>query len=97
MKPPFITSTPAQCRCFHLLRLAQMVWLEHTGTAMSYSSARAQAVAALDLTPQDGAYGITVHELIAGLREAALEARGIAGAVAPRQAIPPSDTSAETV
>lgn len=92
MRPPFITSTPAQRRCFHLLTLAQMVWLEHTGTKITYSSARAQAIAALDLSPQDGAYGITVGELIEGLREAALECRGLAGATAPRKAIPPSDS-----
>lgn len=90
MKAPFHLPTIGQRRCFHLLTLAQMAWLEHTGTRVTHTSAKAQAIALLDLSPQEGANGISIYELIAALRAEALKSRGIHDAEAPRRAIPPT-------
>lgn len=91
MSAPYILNTPAQRRAFILLTLAQMVHLEHTGTTLTHTSARAQAIAMLDMKAQDGANGITANELIAALRVAAVEARGLLDATAPTKPIPPLD------
>lgn len=67
--------TPAQLRRFRLLTLAQMVYFESIGLPLTTTTAKRQAMEALDFSGVDNSP--THDELIAGLFDAADDAKGI--------------------
>lgn len=73
-RPTFRLTTPAQIRRFYLLTLAQMVHLESIGLGMTTTTAKRQALEALDLV---GVGNITAEEMIAGLRDLATRSAGL--------------------
>lgn len=82
-RPTFATKTPAQLRAFRLLTLAQMVHLESLGISMTASTAKRQAIEALDLTHASGGASVTIEELINGLRDLAGQSLRLIDAEAP--------------
>lgn len=73
-RPAFRLTTPAQIRRFYLLTLAQMVHLESIGLPMTTTTAKRQAVEALDMV---GIGHATAAELIEGLRDLAAKSAGL--------------------
>lgn len=67
--------TPAQLRRFRLLTLAQMVYFESIGLPLTTTTAKRQAMEALDISGDGEA--ITADQLVCGLFDAADEAKGI--------------------
>lgn len=70
----FRLTTPAQIRRFYLLTLAQMVHLESIGLGMTTTTAKRQALEALDLL---GVGNVTAAEMIEGLRQLAATSAGL--------------------
>ena len=73
MTAPFQHKTPAQLRAFHLLTLAQMAHLESLGITVTHTTAKRQAMAALD---ERDSY-VTPLDLIRRLRTAAHASVGL--------------------
>jgi hypothetical protein len=73
-RPAFHLTTPAQIRRFYLLTLAQMVHLESIGLGMTTTTAKRQALEALDLV---GIGHASAAELIEGLRQLAATSAGL--------------------
>jgi len=96
MKAPYRLDTPAQIRSFRLLTLAQMVYLERIGLGVTHTTARKQALEALNLdTPQGDGPRLTAEELVARLRDAATKSIGLIDADAPTKPIPPQAADME--
>lgn len=70
---PYQCQTPAQLRAFHRLTLAQMVHLESLGITVTHTTAKRQAMAALD---ERDSY-VTSHDLIRRLRTSAHASVGL--------------------
>jgi hypothetical protein len=88
-RPRFNTNTPGQLRQFIALTLAQMVHLEDMGIIVTSKAARRQALDLLDIPTTQEGRRTPVDELIARLRDRALEASRLAEAEAPTKAVPP--------
>jgi D-alanyl-D-alanine dipeptidase len=73
MSAPYSLGTPAQLRAFHLLTLAQMAHLESLGITVTHTTAKRQAMAALD---ERDTY-VIVPDLIRRLRTAAHASVGL--------------------